>query len=551
MENATEGPSDDPGSDQLRRAVSETLDEPAHRSTTSWGPDRSPTPERIGRYLVVEVLDEGGQGVVLRVIRPELGKDYVLKLARFDAEFDQARREQMLREGRLLAQCEHPNLIRVTDLDFYEGRPYVVMDYVAGRTLQQHVEGNRPPLREAVRLVAELAKAVEYIHARGIVHQDIKPRNVVIDPLGRPKLIDFGLARLRHAWSDDTAGLIGGTPAYMSPEQARLQHEQIGPWTDVFGLGGLLYFLLTGQPVYQDMPGSSAMEQASKAEVVSPRRINPRVPGPLAGICMKAMAPDHRQRYRSAAELEHSLRLFLWRPWVAAAGLVALGLTCLVPIFWRAGASSSAVPPTAPAAEAHRVATQADAVSPAPRIVALEIKHYRGVDSPEDLGSIGSSSQEAQFDDSVRLVARLDRLAYCYLLALNPDGKIQLCAPAEPAMAPIPTADLNFPADAGSAFALTDGAGMQAFVLIASRWPLPPFQEWPQAFRLRWASVQAEGVWQFDGHQISRLARAERGHIKKLFDSPRPFAQLCGVLQNLDRIDAVSAVAFPVKPKTN
>src|SRR5207253_8820400 len=132
-----------------------------------------------------------------------------------------------------------------------EGRPFVVMEHVPGLTLQEFADQHRPSPRQAARLVAELARAVAYLHARGIIHQDIKPRNVLVDDQGRPRLIDFGLARLRHAWCDDTGDWIGGTADYMSPEQARGRSDQIGTWTDVFGLGGLLYRLLTGRPLYR------------------------------------------------------------------------------------------------------------------------------------------------------------------------------------------------------------------------------------------------------------------------------------------------------------
>jgi predicted Ser/Thr protein kinase len=548
MESTTAGPSDDPGLDPARRAVSETLDQTALKSTMTGSTAGGPIPERIGRYLVMEVLDEGGQGMVLRVVHPELGKDYVLKLARLPVGVDPARREQALREGRLLAQCEHPNLVRVIDVDVHEGRPYMVMDYVAGPTLQQAAELDRPRPRQAARLVAELARAVEYIHSRGIVHQDIKPRNIVIDGLGRPRLIDFGLARLRHAWSDDSAGLIGGTPGYMSPEQARCQDAQIGPWTDIFGLGGVFYFLLTGQPLYQDQPQSSAWSQASQGAFVPPRRINPRSPRALERICLKALAADPRRRFRSAAELDRALHRFLWRPWLVAAGLLILGFILL------SLRARGPLPTATPADVVPPVAARPDTalrpeVAPAPRIVSFEIKHYRGIDAPEDLGTIGVTSREATCEDSVRAIARLDRPAYCYLIALNPDGGVQLCEPAEPTAAPSPRAEIHFPADAGSGFSLTDGAGIQAFVLLAANRPLPPFGQWTQAGSLRWRSVPAEGVWQFDGHQISRLGGVQRGEIKRLFDSPRPFAQLCAELQNLDGIDAVQAIAFPVKPK--
>jgi predicted Ser/Thr protein kinase len=207
-------------------------------------------PRQIGRYWVGDQLGEGGQGQVFPVIDTRLGRNLVLKLARRPLEAERAGQERLLREGRLLAECAHPNLVRVVDLDLHEGRPFLVMEHVRGLNLQQLAEQRRPGPRQAARLVAGLAGAVAYIHARGIVHQDIKPANVLIDDEGRPKLIDFGLARLRHAWTDDASGSMGGTISYMSPEQALGRHERIGPWTDVFGLGGVLYYLLTGRPVY-------------------------------------------------------------------------------------------------------------------------------------------------------------------------------------------------------------------------------------------------------------------------------------------------------------
>jgi eukaryotic-like serine/threonine-protein kinase len=224
-------------------------------ATRSW-------PRRIGKYVVIELLNAGGQGQVFRVLHPELGKEYVLKPARrptqtgIDAEAGQADRSSLHREGRLLAQCDHPNLVRVVDLDAHEGRLFVVMEHVPGLSLEQFAAQHRPGPRQAVRLVAELARAVSYLHSRGIIHQDIKPRNVLIDVRGRPRLIDFGLARQKYAWSSGTADAIGGTADYMSSEQALRCDDRIGPCTDVFGLGGLPYHLLTRRPLYQGPRGS-------------------------------------------------------------------------------------------------------------------------------------------------------------------------------------------------------------------------------------------------------------------------------------------------------
>jgi eukaryotic-like serine/threonine-protein kinase len=289
---------------------------------------------------VAELLDEGGQAQVFRVLHPELGKEYVLKLARWPMgmDSDAAGQRGMLREGRLLAQCDHPNLVRVVDLDVHQGHPFVVMEHVSGLTLDQFADQHRPGPRQAARLVAELARAVAYLHARGIIHQDIKPRNVLVDDQGRPRLIDFGLARRKHAWSDDTAGGTGGTAPYMSPEQGMGCADRIGPWTDVFGLGGLLYHLLTRRPLYQGASRESVLRQAIKVQYVPVRQVNRRASGSMERICHKALAADPERRYHTASELERALRWSLARRWIAMTGWAALSLMAVVMIAPRAQA---------------------------------------------------------------------------------------------------------------------------------------------------------------------------------------------------------------------
>jgi serine/threonine protein kinase len=290
---------------------------------------------RIGRYLVVEFLGRGAQGDVYRVVHPELGKELVIKLARRSAAVNTAERDRMIREGRLLAGCDHPNLVRVVDLDFHEGRPFVVMEHVRGRNLEQYAEERRVEPRQAAALAIELARAVTYIHERGVLHLDIKPKNILIGEETRPKLIDFGLARLRHAWTEDPNVSSGGTTSYMSPEQANCDEARIGPWTDVFGLGGVLFYLLTGRPVYQNTPEASALQRACKGDQVSPRRINPRVPRCLERICLKALAIDPERRYRTAEELERALHRFLLRPRVIATGAAVLSLAAVASLGLR------------------------------------------------------------------------------------------------------------------------------------------------------------------------------------------------------------------------
>jgi serine/threonine protein kinase len=509
-------------------------------------PPSSESTMRIGRYLVVESLGEGGQGQVFRVIHPELAKELVLKLAWRLIAADPDRRERLLREGRLLADCEHPNLVRVVDLDFHEGRPFVVMEHVRGLNLQQYTIQRRPGPRQAARLVAALARAVAYLQARGIVHQDIKPRNVLLGEDGRPRLIDFGLARLWHGWSGDADGSVGGTTSYMSPEQALGNESRIGPWTDVFGLGGVLYYLLTGRPVYQASSGFAALQQASKGEQVPPRRINTQVPRALDRICLKALAPDPEHRYRSASDLERALRRWLWSPWVVTAFLVALA-SLAVPFLASWTSSRLSTPPAKSHSGSSEDAKDLAGV-PLPRITAFEIEQFRQDGVLKSIGTIGKSSDQTQCGDKLRVLVRFDTPVYCYLIALNPNGIPQPCYPEQETEKPTRGNEVGYPSYATGYFDLSDGPGLQAFVILASRKPLPPYAQWAARDGWPWKHLTAEGVWWYDGRWIRSSSSGHRGVVTSSSDSPQPFQDVCEYLAKLSGIEISQAIAFPVKP---
>jgi serine/threonine protein kinase len=502
-------------------------------------------PPRIGKYLIIETLSQGGQGQVFRVVHPELGKDFVLKRAWRPISANRSGRDHLSREGRLLANCDHPNLVRVVDLDVDGDRPFVVMEYVPGLTLQQFVEQHRPGPRQSARLVAELARAVAYLHAQGIIHQDIKPENVLIDDRGRPRLIDLGLARLRHAWCDDETNWIGGTYAYMSPEQALGRPDRIGPWTDIFGLGGLLYYLLTGCPLYRGLSQASLLGQARKAESIPIRQIEPRVPRSLERICQSALALVPEERCRTAQDLGRALRRFIWSPSVAAVSVAVLALLSVM--FWvtwsRPPHSALPVNPAFPALNAHSELTGR------PRILVFDVQHFRSDGSLRSIGAIGKSSDETQFGDTLRVLVSFDAPAYCYLIALNSNGTNQLCYPEQPDEQPSKKTEIGFPNGVTKYFGLTDGPGLQAFLVLASLKPLPPYSKWSPRNSWHWKHVDAEGVWSFDGRWIQRIGSKNRGVITTDSDSPKPFQEVCESLPNLDGIEVMQAIAFPVKPK--
>jgi hypothetical protein len=183
---------------------------------------------------------------------------------------------------------------------------------------------------------------------------------------------------------------------------------------------------------------------------------------------------------------------------------------------------------------------------PAPlEIESLEVTRYHG-DSDETLGAIGVLTWNAQFNDNVRVKARLSAPGYCYLIALNPDGTIQLCPKAQEDAPPSRADKIVYPSD--SYYGLTDGTGLQAFVLVASRKPLPAFASWPARAGLHWSSAAAAMTWRYDGRVFESLGDLPRGTERHASTAPAPFDAICRYLRHLPDVDAVQATAFPVLP---
>jgi serine/threonine protein kinase len=265
-----------------------------------------PRPAMIGKYIIIGLLDDGGQGQVYRAVHRDLHLDAAIKIGRKPLGAGGAERNLLLAEGRLMARMRHENLVAVYDVDVHEDRPYLAMELVEGCNLQQRVERRRYTPKEAAGVVAQVARAVAFLDLRGIVHQDIKPKNVMIDVGGRPRLIDFGLARLRDVWSGGLDDPLGGTFAYMAPEQVRGDAEQIGPATDVFALGGLLYFLLTGRAPYEGSDSLEILDKVRLGAVDFAAMADSGAPKRLERITRKALDADPARR-PSAQELGDEL----------------------------------------------------------------------------------------------------------------------------------------------------------------------------------------------------------------------------------------------------
>jgi predicted Ser/Thr protein kinase len=325
-----------------------------------WPPAETPMGSlaTVGKYILVAPLDEGGQAQVFRAIHPTLGKELVVKLGH-GATVSAASRNFLVKEGKLLADLDHPNLARIYDLDFHEGRPFLVMEYVRGRNLHQYAKQERPTPRQAAGIVAQVARALAVAHARGIAHLDIKPKNILIDETSRARLIDFGLARMQFAGESEAEarGPICGTPSYMAPEQARGETAKIDQRSDVFALGGVLYFLLAGKPPFKGSTLRETLELAGRGELDRQALRAVRTPRRLEAICLRALATDPAERYARVEDLAADLERFVRRPRQLAAllvGLVLLGLIGLGTIWLLRQVGTPAIPTGYPTLHVYR-----------------------------------------------------------------------------------------------------------------------------------------------------------------------------------------------------
>jgi tRNA A-37 threonylcarbamoyl transferase component Bud32 len=271
-------------------------------------------PPVIPGYEILGVLGQGGMGVVYRARQVHMNRVVALKVIRASRLPGAAGRERFRAEAQAVAKVDHPNVVRVYDSGELEGRPYLAMELVQGGTLKEACERQPWLPRAAAELVARLALAMECAHRQGVIHRDLKPANVLLTAGGDAKVADFGLARhLGDEAGQTQPGDRLRTVAYMSPEQADGRTDALGPATDVYGLGGILYALLTGRPPHQGSSVSEVLSQARRGEVAPPRRLNPRVPAALERICLRALAADPAGRQASAAALADELRRYLHR----------------------------------------------------------------------------------------------------------------------------------------------------------------------------------------------------------------------------------------------
>jgi WD40 repeat protein len=268
-------------------------------------------PERIGRFAVKAVLGHGGFGVVYKAVDAELDRTVAIKVPRAGYFTSSEEEERFLREARHAARLNHPNIVQVHEIGHESGVPYIVSDYIEGVTLADRMQAGLMSFRESAELIATVCDAIEFAHRHKVVHRDIKPGNILLDLAGRPFLNDFGLARRDEGEITVTIdGQVLGTPAFMSPEQASGDHAKVGPHSDVYSLGVVLYRMISGELPFH---GSRRMllQQVIHDDPKPPSSLNQHIPRDLGTICMKAMAKEPSRRYAAAREMADDIRRWL------------------------------------------------------------------------------------------------------------------------------------------------------------------------------------------------------------------------------------------------
>jgi eukaryotic-like serine/threonine-protein kinase len=263
-------------------------------------------------YELLEELGRGGMGVVYKARQVSLDRIVALKMVLRGDLASAADLARFRTEAEAAAQLDHPGIVPVYEVGDHEGQPYFTMKYVAGTTLARQLAEGPLAAREAAMLLAPVARAIHFAHTRGVLHRDLKPSNILIDTEGRPHVSDFGLAKRVEGDSNLTlSGAILGTPSHMAPEQAAGTRGKLGPASDVYSLGTILYQMLTGRPPFQAASPVDTVLLVLEQDPLPPRLVNPRADRELEMIALKCLQKPQDLRYESAKLLADDLEAFL------------------------------------------------------------------------------------------------------------------------------------------------------------------------------------------------------------------------------------------------
>jgi serine/threonine protein kinase len=267
---------------------------------------------RVTSYEILGELGRGGMGVVYKARQTSLKRLVALKMILVGAHAGPGQVARFRTEAEAVARLQHPHVVQIYGIGEQGGLPYLALEFIEGSSLDRKIAGQPMPVNEAARRAETLARAMHHAHERGIVHRDLKPANVLLSVDGTPKITDFGLAKQMDAAAPQTQrGTVLGTPSYMAPEQAGGKRGQIGPATDVYALGAVLYEMLTGRPPFQAGSQMDTLLQVMSEKPTPPSHWQPGVPPALEAICLRCLQKNASRRYGSAEALAEDLRAFL------------------------------------------------------------------------------------------------------------------------------------------------------------------------------------------------------------------------------------------------
>lgn len=277
-----------------------------------------PPGKPFGKFRLLDRVGHGAVGIVYKALQTDLDRTVALKAMQTEDEANPEAVSRFLHEARAAARLKHPNVIPIHEVGEHEGAHYLTMAYVDGPSLRKLADERALPLQRALEIVRDVARAIHFAHGQGIIHRDLKPSNILLDASGRVFVSDFGLAKDVAQVGMTESGDVLGTPAYMSPEQARGHAKFVDARSDVYSLGAVLYHLLTGQPPFVAESTVQVILAVMGTDPVPPRRLNPAIPADAETICLTAMDKAPVRRYTSAGAMADDLDRLLTREPITA-----------------------------------------------------------------------------------------------------------------------------------------------------------------------------------------------------------------------------------------
>jgi WD40 repeat protein len=281
-------------------------------------PSPPPPATTFGDYILQQEIAHGGMGVVYRATQLSLNRTVAIKLLLLGRYSSPQTIARFRREAQSAAALRHPNIVAIHEVGEHDGQHYLSMDYVEGQSLAHKLRAGPLDQRRAADITCHIARAIHYAHEQAVLHRDIKPSNILLDTLGHVRITDFGLAKKLHPTSDPDpdptltlTGQIVGTPNYLSPEQAAANHSQVGPISDVYSIGALLYELLTGRPPFLANSLQETLLRIRDEPPLNPRTHNPALHPDLQTITLKCLRKEPAHRYPTAAALADDLHRWL------------------------------------------------------------------------------------------------------------------------------------------------------------------------------------------------------------------------------------------------